>query len=603
MLGRWGKSKYKSKDDFKTYKEYLEYMYGNTKGYIARMVLMPDEEHSQKLYKTNKLINENEYEGLPDVYTSMNSFLTGKSRKIKNLNRLNALFIDIDCYNLNLTPNQVIWFLENDFFDTIIPCPTFIINSGRGLYLIWKIYKGDDKNALPRWNKVQRYLHSKLKNFGADQQATDAARILRVPYTVNSKNKTTVEIAEFNDVQYTLYEIIKEYDIRGGENFNQSWGEATERQKECAAAIAREQDIELPDFMNYDATFKFISNFAQCRFKNDKKATDKQIKYATKIAVSKGLELPDFKDYQVTWDFIAKNKNKSFNKNINTEQVQSQQIRFEQAQSYLINWSEDIAKLITSRTGENCKRELCLFLYRLWHCESTHDYEDALQKTLELNAELNKPFSESYVRSHTYSAEVIIKRGDTYKYKKTRIVEMLKITGEEMKQLNLTSFTTISAKEREQIRNRQAYEKRLQEAGKKTEKVIIRTRQENMAILINNGKTKQEICAELNISPSTYYTDRAVLIADGLIVLVKKAIRSVKNEANKITESITNLIKEAAENFSKICEDYKKNPNSEHDITENGQKNQKCKLKKKNSRIFTLTIVYGLPSSPALADP
>jgi len=263
MLGIWGNSRYKTKDDFMISDDYLEYMYGDTNGFFARMVLSPDGKHTQKLFRANRLINDNTYDGLPEVYTSMNSFMTGKSRKVNNLNRLNALFVDIDCYNLNLTPEQVIYQLENDYFGKIIPCPTFIIKSGRGLYLVWKIYKGDDRKAMPKWNKIQRYFYSKLKEFGADQQAIDAARILRVPHTINTKSRSFVQIADFSDVQYTLYEIIKEYDIRGGENFDRSWGEATQRQKECAADIAREQDIELPDFANYDEAFEFIGKYAR----------------------------------------------------------------------------------------------------------------------------------------------------------------------------------------------------------------------------------------------------------------------------------------------------------------------------------------------------
>ena len=591
MLGKWGNGKYKSKYDFTASKDYLDYMYGDTNGFIARMVLSADEKtnlHSkseQKLFRADKLISENEYDGLPEVYTSMNSFMTGKSRKVKNLNRLNALFVDIDCYKLNLTQEQAIYQMENDYFGKVIPIPTFIIKSGQGLYLLWKIYKGDDKKAIPKWNKIQRYIHSKLKELGADGQALDAARILRVPFTGNSKNKKLVEIAEFNDVQYTLYEIIKEYDIRGGINFNQRWGEATQAQKECAADIAREQDVALPDFTNYDATFKFIGEFAQGRFKSDRRATANQIKYATKIAEHKGLELPDFNDYKATWDFIAANRNKPFNGG-NAEQVQSEQFHdIEQIQlpchinppktnsgSYLDKWREDIENLIKSRKGEDCQRELCLFLHRLFLCEATHDYETALQKTLELNAELDTPFSESYVRSHTYSAEAIIKSGETYKYKKNRIIELLKITDEEMKQLNYLTY--MSARERKQRKNRKAYEDRLHEADKKTEKENIRIRRENMAEMINGGKPKEEICEKLNISLSTYYTDRAVLEAEGLVARAQKAIKAAKDLANKITDSITNAIKETVDN-------YKTKPNSMSDIPENEHKKPEIKTDKK----------------------
>ena len=574
MLGTWGNSRYKTKYDFITSNDYLEYMYGDAGGFFARVVLSPDAKNPQKLFRANKLINDNTYDNLPEVYTSMNSFMTGKSRKTKNLHRLNALYTDIDCYNMNLTPEQVIHQLENDYFGTVIPRPTFIIKSGRGLYLIWKIHKGDDKRAMPKWSKIQRYIHSKLRGFGADGQALDAARILRVPHTVNTKSKRLVWIADFADVQYTLYEIIKEYEIRGGENFSQKWGEVTQRQRECAADIAREQEIDLPDLADFNEAFKFIGEFARCRFRYDRRATDNQIKYAKKIGERKGLELPDFGDYQATWNFIADNRNKPFKGN-----------------SHLEKWCGDIERLIKSRRGENCRRELSLFLYRLWQCEATHDYEYALQKTLELNAELDEPFTESYVRSHTYSAEAIIKRGDTYKYKKNSIIELLKITDGEMEQMEYLNF--MSARERKQKKNREAYEKRLQEAGRATKRDEIETRRRKMAEMISKNKTKEEICGALEISQSTYYADRVILESEGLVARAGKAVKAAKDMKNKITAAISDAIQETVENLKEVVNRYRIKSNSKQDKRQNSQnKEEKAEIKAKKESFQKIQPYY-----------
>ena len=579
-LGKWGNCKYKSKDDFIISSDYLEYMYGDTSGFIARVALPRDGNIIQELFRKKQLIYENEYDGLREIYTSMNSFVPGHLRTIDNLLRLNALFIDIDYYKLGLTKEQVIYTLETEYFDKLIPRPTFIINSGRGLYLQWKIYKGEDKRALPRWNKIQKYFRSKLKDLGADQQAIDAARILRVPCTGNSASKSLVRIEQFNDVQYTLYEIIEKYNIRGGKDFDHRWGEATPRQKECAAEMAEERGIELPNFANYDEAVEFISRFACSGSKNHKKATENQIKYAKKIAESKGLELPDFNDYKATWDFIAANRNKPFN---NT--------------SYLDYWRKDIETLITSRRGENCCRELCLFLYRLWLCEATHDYERALQATLELNAKLDIPFTESYVRTHTHSAEAIIKHGETYRYKKNSIIELLEITNDEMKQLDYLTY--MSSSERRQAKDRKAYEKHLEEMDKKTKQETIQLRRTRIAEMINAGKTKDEIRKELNISQSTYYTDRAVLEAQGLIARAAKIINAVKDKAKIAHTNIVNMIKEAAENLKELLssdtqsENYKTTPNANYDSNKNEIKKQKKETDTAVSKKFPPTIVYG----------
>lgn len=66
-------------------------------------------------------------------------------------------------------------------------------------------------NALPLWKAVQEYLYNQLKEFGADRQALDATRILRVPGSINSKSKTVVSIIDEYDYIYDLREIQKEF--------------------------------------------------------------------------------------------------------------------------------------------------------------------------------------------------------------------------------------------------------------------------------------------------------------------------------------------------------------------------------------------------------
>ena len=562
MIGKWGNSKYQLIYDFETHTDYLEYMYGETNGFIADFRLLPDGEKAQKLFASDKLIAEsrglfNKYKDTPDVYVSMNSFRTVKSRKIKNLKCLNAFYIDIDCYKVGLTPEQVIFTLEQDYYNSTIPCPTFVIKSGRGLYLIWKIYKGEDKKELPAWQKVQDYLYEELKVFGADRQSLDAARVLRVPGSVHAKTGNTVEIEDFSNVQYTTDEIIEEFDIKDdkdnkckffmnepqkapecessvNKNRKRRWGEATERQIECATEICAEQALDLPNFADFNETFDFIGRFAQRRFRSDKSATDKQRTYAKKIAEEKGLDLPDFNDFHATGSFIAAHSNK---KPCN-------------GNWFLDYWRRDIETLITSRKGENCRRELCLFLTRLWLCETTNDYEGALKATLELNARLDKPHGESYVKSHTQSAEEIIKRGDTYKYKKENIIKLLGITEDEMK--NLKHLNKLTKKERESIRKRTAYEKHLEDTGEKPKKDKIKERREEMAKMLNEGKTAGEIMKELEISRRTYYSDKAAIIAQGLVKRTVKAIKQVRNTANKITSQITDVLKEIYDNIKSM---------------------------------------------------
>lgn len=91
-----------------------------------------------------------------------------------------------------------------------IPIPNLIIDSGRGLYLIWLI-EPVPYMELPLWKAVEEYIYSQLKEFGADRMALDPTRVLRVPGSINSKSNTMVKILETNEYVHKLREIQTEY--------------------------------------------------------------------------------------------------------------------------------------------------------------------------------------------------------------------------------------------------------------------------------------------------------------------------------------------------------------------------------------------------------
>lgn len=143
-----------------------------------------------------------------DVYISQNTF-NNKSRRLIHLKELKALYIDIDCYKMNLSKEAVKYFMENDLYGQI-PVPNMLIDSGRGLYYIIFL-ENTMAEELPKWQLVEKYLYEKLKYLGADNKALDATRVLRVTGTVNSKNNSIVKVIDTYDYQYTLDEIIENY--------------------------------------------------------------------------------------------------------------------------------------------------------------------------------------------------------------------------------------------------------------------------------------------------------------------------------------------------------------------------------------------------------
>lgn len=144
-----------------------------------------------------------------DVFFSQNTFYR-KARRIETVRQLRSLYVDIDFYLFNYTPEQVIYWLENDYFKQAIPEPNMIIFSGQGIVLIWTIEPAPYM-ALPLWQAIQNYFIDQLKSLGGDPKAADAARIFRLAGTISSKNGNEVRVDYLHNYTYTLREIQENY--------------------------------------------------------------------------------------------------------------------------------------------------------------------------------------------------------------------------------------------------------------------------------------------------------------------------------------------------------------------------------------------------------
>ena len=183
---------------------YINTLHKNSEGFITVAKM---KKHWQQYYfeGINDLsINLND----KDVYISQNTF-NNRSRKLIHLKELKALYIDIDCYKVNLSKEATKYFLENDLYGQI-PVPNMLIDSGRGLYYIIFL-ENTVAEDLPKWQLIEKYLYEKLKDLGADNKALDATRVLRVVGSTNSKNNSIVKVIDTYDYQYTLDEIIENY--------------------------------------------------------------------------------------------------------------------------------------------------------------------------------------------------------------------------------------------------------------------------------------------------------------------------------------------------------------------------------------------------------
>lgn len=199
--------KQKNQDkEYSSSTRYIDIVHGNSEGWITRAQIS-DKGYKQWHYKHMELV-QLEFDK-DNIYITLNTFYK-TYRRLECIKELKALFIDLDTYNTDFTKEQILMNLNKNYFKQSMPIPNFIVDSGRGLYLIWLIKKVPSR-ALPLWKAVEEYFYKELKEFGADRQALDATRILRVPGSINSKTNTKVKIIDEYDYLYDLREIQKEY--------------------------------------------------------------------------------------------------------------------------------------------------------------------------------------------------------------------------------------------------------------------------------------------------------------------------------------------------------------------------------------------------------
>lgn len=145
-------------------------------------VAIPSMIHTRDL----KTVLARNVRGIRDgAYFTVNGFanfeegsMTGRTKK--NVTSFNANFLDID-----LTPESrrtEAALILKELKDTGLP-PTAVVLTGKGLHVYW-VY-GDPKpfsdRALSEYEALQSAIVAKFAARGADRQARDAARVLRVP--------------------------------------------------------------------------------------------------------------------------------------------------------------------------------------------------------------------------------------------------------------------------------------------------------------------------------------------------------------------------------------------------------------------------------------
>lgn len=120
-------------------------------------------------------------------------------RSGRRLAALNVVALDLDYWSMprwqHAEPKDVAHAVRMAVRDFGLPLPSIITDTGRGLAILWLI---DELPAAaePRWRSAQRYLIDLFKTFGADVSCGDAARVFRVPESINLKNGRQVTVLD-----------------------------------------------------------------------------------------------------------------------------------------------------------------------------------------------------------------------------------------------------------------------------------------------------------------------------------------------------------------------------------------------------------------------
>ena len=429
--------------------------------------------------------------GDSDIYMSMNP-LTRVNNSIRrdqeHVARLKWLYIDLDFYNTvyrAYTKDQILGLLELDYYDSKIPRPSYVMDSGRGLYLLWRI--DEHIKAYSRWKKMQMYLYNQLAEFGADRKVvTDSARVLRIPGSINSKSGSSVTILEATGKKYNLTSLIRDY-ITGDQ--------PSEKMISYARYIANTLQIPLPDTQNRGEVKKYI-------------AANKEAAYM-------------FHQHQV-----------------GQQKVKKQKITYLRTEYSITRAKlDDLEQLLRMRDFEHGCREHILFLCRYWQLCISDDYEESLHKVIALNASLHNPLPEKEVVKATKSAEKYYAAGKIFRCSNSYVIQALNITPDEMKHLKIF-IDTAEKKNRKKVRNQRAYLASLKSTGKKLKKDQIRARREDVEKLLRKGYSTVEICNNLHISKATLYSDLKMIQEIAKAIIVKKekihrCFKEFKNAENK----------------------------------------------------------------------
>lgn len=138
-----------------------------------------------------------------DAYFSLNSFYIPEKAG-SNIRHLNAFVLDFDFYKddrfIDWSPSK---FFEKKVKSKLPFSPTSVIDSGRGLYIIYA-FKHCSYHMQDLYKSILKAFQVLFKDLALDAGAMLLTQVIRLPGSINSKSGRVVEILEYSETDYLI---------------------------------------------------------------------------------------------------------------------------------------------------------------------------------------------------------------------------------------------------------------------------------------------------------------------------------------------------------------------------------------------------------------
>lgn len=442
-------------------------------------------------------------------YMTGNLIWPDKRRCQKNVCVLNDIYIDLDTNHDEgsrfVSPVQAYEEVLDIVREKELPYPSLIVNTTRGLQLHWFLERvATTKNRIVLWKRIETALCGVFADFYPDTTvATDESRLLRIPYSINTKSGCMAEILDFNKERYSLRDFKEAL-------FDNA---PTKSQLDYIARIEEALGVTFPD--NYKNTKENASTtiklnkkeFLQKIGRDEKESpvSEKQQELIGSICGTLGIRNPGSRTYRTADKFIRSHMPayRTAKQNMGARLANREKTNAEVMEAFVKAHPQN----------DHC-RETLLFLYRLAQMHVLGDEDKAWEKTAQLNKVYDSPFNERKLERLTHSAVNYFVYEPERQYCTKAIVnkvgsDIASFFTRPCKGKSKGESKTDKKAEKEKKQKQKAYNKKYYESKREGESKAdkIAKRREAVKELMADGKSYPEIGRILNVCTKTIQRD------------------------------------------------------------------------------------------------